>query len=69
MNNRTVIAADIAKNVFQCVQFKNNHQIGKNKVAISTRSQKGGLRKSVFMNYIEKAILFILLLPFCDLYF
>jgi len=31
MNNRTVIAADIAKNVFQCVQFKNHHQIGKNK--------------------------------------
>jgi len=31
MNNRTVIAADIAKNVFQCVQFKNSQQIGKNK--------------------------------------
>src|SRR5690606_8458379 len=31
MNNRTVIAADIAKNVFQCVQFKNNRQVGKNK--------------------------------------
>lgn len=31
MNNRTVIAADIAKNVFQCVQFKNNRQLGKNK--------------------------------------
>ena len=31
MNNRTVFSADIAKNVFQCVQFKNNRQIGKNK--------------------------------------
>ena len=31
MNNRTVISADIAKNVFQCVQFKNDKQVGKNK--------------------------------------
>jgi len=31
MNNRTVFSADIAKNIFQCVQFKNNRQIGKNK--------------------------------------
>ena len=31
MSNRTVISADIAKNVFQCVQFKNDRQIGKNK--------------------------------------
>ena len=31
MSNRTVISADIAKNVFQCVQFKNDHQVGKNK--------------------------------------
>ena len=31
MTNRTVIAADIAKNVFQCVLFKNDRQIGKNK--------------------------------------
>jgi len=31
MNKRTVISADIAKNVFQCVQFKNDRQIGKNK--------------------------------------
>ena len=31
MNNRTVIAADIAKNVFQCVMFRNDRQIGKNK--------------------------------------
>jgi len=31
MNNRTVIAADIAKSVFQCVKFKQGQQVGKNK--------------------------------------
>jgi transposase len=31
MTNRTVIAADIAKNVFQCVEFKNGHQVKKSR--------------------------------------
>lgn len=29
MKDRTVIAADIAKNIFECVKFKQNRQIGK----------------------------------------
>jgi transposase len=31
MRDRIVIAADIAKNVFECVKFKNDQQVGKNK--------------------------------------
>jgi len=29
MKDRIVIAADIAKNIFECVKFKNDHQVGK----------------------------------------
>jgi transposase len=40
MNNRTVIAADIAKNSFQCVNFINGKQVTKNRAFNRSRFEK-----------------------------
>ncbi|MFT5275151.1 MAG: hypothetical protein ACI9SX_001513 [Pseudoalteromonas tetraodonis] len=40
MNNRTVIAADIAKNSFQCVNFINGQQVTKNRAFNRARFEK-----------------------------